>query len=62
MTNPFEAIPPRVRQVAYLVYALVGVALAVAAVYGVDVSQHAAALTVVGAAFGFTAAANVTRH
>src|SRR5690606_22490414 len=58
MPNPFESIPPRIRQGLYLAYALVGLGLAVAAVYGVDVSQHVSALAVVGAAFGFTAAAN----
>ena len=58
-TPPFDRIPDRARQVLYLAYAVVGLVLAVAAVYGVDVAQHGAALAVIGAAFGFTAAANV---
>lgn len=58
MQNPLTSLPTKVRQGLYAAYALAGVGLGVAAVYGVPVDQHGAALAIIGAAFGFTALSN----
>jgi len=60
MTNPLTSLPTKVRQGLYGAYALAGVGLGVAAVYGVDVGEHGAALGIIGAAFGFTALSNTS--
>lgn len=57
--NPLTSIPPRVRQVLYVLYALAGLALAVLPLYDVDVSREAQVLVIIGTAFGLTAASNM---
>lgn len=57
--NPLTSIPPRVRQVLYVLYALAGLALAILPLYDVDVSREAQVLVIVGTAFGLTAASNM---
>lgn len=60
--NPLTSIPPRVRQVLYVLYALAGLALAVLPLYDVDVSREAQVLVVIGTAFGLTAASNMPTY
>lgn len=63
--NPLSALPPKVRQVCYLIAAIVGLVLGACQVYGtetlgpVDVSKALEVLGYLSIALGLTAASNM---